>query len=209
MEVLRPGGLALTQKAADIIGLSRGDRVLDVGCGLGSSLCFLQGKYNIDAFGVDINPELVNKATARVCEKRVFCADACDLPFEDESFDAVFMECVLSLTSDPEKALSEAERVLHTGGHLVISSLDGASVLLENGRIGREELVTELKQLGFDTISLFDETAALRQFVAEIIFDYDSLENYIIRANALLGADVLNCDVPKNNTGYILLIAKK
>lgn len=209
MEIFRPGGLTLTQNAADIIGLCPGDSVLDIGCGLGTSLCFLRDKYNIEAFGVDIHPEAAEKAKLNLGTDHVFCGDAEDLAFEDGAFDAAFMECVLSLTNNPEKALAEAWRVLKSGGYIVISSLDGADTLLDNGRIGREALLEKLEDLGFNDFSVFDETAELRRFVAEIIFAYDSIENYIEAANLELGGSVLNCNVPIKGTGYILIIASK
>ena len=209
MELFRPGGLSLTQKAADVIGFVPGDRVLDIGCGLGSSLCFLRDKYNIEAFGVDLHPEVAEKAKASLGTDNVFCADACALPFEDGSFDAVLMECVLTLIDDPEKALLEGFRVLKPGGHLVISSLDGADKLLDNGRIGRGALLEKLEEFGFDVVSVNDETSALRRFVAEIIFEYDSIENYIEAANHELGGSVLSCEVPIKGTGYVLIIARK
>ena len=209
MELFRPGGLSLTQKAADVIGFVPGDRVLDIGCGLGSSLCFLRDKYNIEAFGVDLHPEVAEKAKASLGTDNVFCADACALPFEDGAIDAAFMECVLSLVNTPEKALAEAYRVLKPGGHLVVSSIDGADKLLDNGRIGRVALLEKLGEFGFDVLNVSDETSALRRFVAEIIFEYDSIENYIETANHELGGSVLNCDVPIKGTGYVLIIARK
>ena len=209
MELFRPGGLTLTQKAADVIGLVPGDRVLDIGCGLGTSLNFLREKYNIEAFGVDLHPEVAEKAKAHLGADNVFCADACALPFEDSGFDAVFMECVLSLVKTPEKALAEAYRVLKPGGHLVISSLVGGDKMFDNGRIGRGALLEKLGEFGFDVLNVSDETSALRRFVAEIIFEYDSIENYIETANHELGGSVLNCDVPIKGTGYVLIIARK
>ena len=209
MELFRPGGLTLTQKAADVIGLVPGDRVLDIGCGLGTSLNFLREKYNIEAFGVDLHPEVAEKAKAHLGADNVFCADACALPFEDSIFDTVLMECVLTLTESPEKALAQAYRVLKPGGHLVVSSLDGADKLLDNGRIGRGALLEKLEEFGFDVVSVSDETSSLRRFVAEIIFEYDSIEKYIEAANHELGGSVLNCNVPIKGTGYVLIIARK
>ena len=209
MDVFRPGGLELTDKAADFIKLKPGERVLDIGYGLGTSLRFLRDKYNIDAFGVDINPSTILRAGECLDNTQLYCADACDLPFGDGFFDAVFMECVLTLTHSAEKALEEAARVVVAGGYLVIASIDGAETLLEQGRIGRAALCSALNELGFDVVLLSDESAALRSFVAEAIFVYDSLENYIRAASAELGGAVLSCDVPIKGSGYILLIARK
>lgn len=209
MELFRPGGLELTNKAAELIGLAAGDKVLDIGCGLGTSLCFLRDKFNIEAYGLDINPNTVLKAGVRLGTDRVECGDAEDLPYDATSFNAVFVECVLTLCENPGKVLSEAYRVLVDGGHLVISSLDGANELCANGRIGRGALQSELKKLGFEILYLSDEGRSLRQFMAEIIFKYDSMQNYIEEANKKLGGSILNCDVPIKNTGYALVIAKK
>ena len=210
MSLFRPGGLELTKKAADFIGLKNGDRVLDIGCGLGGSLIFLRDSYGIVPFGADIEPATAEKAKAALGTDCVICADACRLPFDEESFDAIFMECVLTLIPEPVKALREAKRVLSPGGFLVISALEGGKgSLVEEGRICRAELERFLEGMGFELCASFDETASLRDFVAEIIFRYDSIARYIEAANAELGGSVLLCGVPPKGTGYMLMLAKK
>ena len=49
--------------------------------------CLLRDKYNIEAFGVDIHHEAVEKAKINLGSDHVFCADAEELPFEDATFD--------------------------------------------------------------------------------------------------------------------------
>lgn len=208
MDTFRPGGLELTDKAAKLVCFGSGDKVLDMGCGFGTSLLFLREKYNIDPYGIDINKNAVEKSKALIGENSVFCNGASDVPFLDCIFKAVYIECVLSLCNDPIAVLKEAKRVLSPGGYLVISTLDGAEVLVENGRIGREQLLSVLEDLGFEVTDFFDETAALRQFVAEAIFRYDSIENYIAYANRKMCGAVLNCNVPIKGTGYILIVAR-
>lgn len=46
-------------------------------------------------------------------------ADAMDLPYEDESFDAVLIANALHIVPDPEKVLSEIDRVLRQDGLLI------------------------------------------------------------------------------------------
>lgn len=209
MDIFRPGGLSLTDKAAEFIQLKAGDRVLDIGCGFGSSLEYLRNRYSIEAFGLDLSPQAVQKATIRIGADRIQQGDACALPYEEACFDAVFMECVLTLTECPYAALCECWRVLKDAGYLIISSLDGASVLCDKGRIGRTALLDNLKKVGFEVCMVSDETTVLKQFLAQIIFEYDSMENYIDAANNELGGSVLHCEIPMKNTGYVLVVAKK
>ena len=52
-EPLRPGGLALTRELIDRAGFRAGDRVADVGCGLGASTRLLRER-GVAAIGVDV-----------------------------------------------------------------------------------------------------------------------------------------------------------
>ncbi len=58
------------------------------------------------------------KAVHRNCSLRQM--NAAQLDFEDESFDVVIMNCVLSVVADPATALSEAARVLAPSGSIWI-----------------------------------------------------------------------------------------
>jgi ubiquinone/menaquinone biosynthesis C-methylase UbiE len=75
---------------------------------------------------VDIEPVLVEKLKAKVgrlgldnVEARV--GDACALPFDDGTFDVVFLISVLGEIPDPVGALREARRVLKPDGVLSIT----------------------------------------------------------------------------------------
>ena len=133
---LHPGGTELTLDIAEKAGLKAGDRLLDIGCGTGSSLAALAGRFGIVPFGADISETALGIARRAVPNADLICADAAALPYPDRSFDAVLMECVVTLLEDPEAALSEAERVLKPGGKLLLSALTAeASMPGCSGRI--------------------------------------------------------------------------
>ena len=49
------------EKMFELIKASSGDRVLDVGCGNGSLINRIKHKSNIEAYGVDISPNMINE----------------------------------------------------------------------------------------------------------------------------------------------------
>ncbi|MBN2049135.1 MAG: class I SAM-dependent methyltransferase [Spirochaetales bacterium] len=113
----RPGALELTRRAVSLAGLVPGMRVLDVGCGTGATVAFLEQELGLQAFGID---PLVRPGTP---ETRLLSGRGEDLPFTEESFNAVLAECVLSATGKAAKVLKEMCRVLRPEGTALISDL--------------------------------------------------------------------------------------
>jgi ubiquinone/menaquinone biosynthesis C-methylase UbiE len=110
--------------AERVLPLARSSRrVLDVGCGSGWWLERLAAE-GIFASGVDLLPERVTAASARVPAARIQLADGRALPFTDDSFDLVTLFTVLSSMTDRDAArtaLAEARRV--SAGHVAIWDL--------------------------------------------------------------------------------------
>jgi SAM-dependent methyltransferase len=88
-----------------------GWRVLDVGCGLGSHLAHLRER-GMMVHGLEAGPVMARLASQALGPKvEVDLGDAHDLPYEDNSFDAVIMVNTLELLDRPAQALAEAVRV--------------------------------------------------------------------------------------------------
>jgi ubiquinone/menaquinone biosynthesis C-methylase UbiE len=74
--------------------------------------------------GVDKSERMIEHATKAAARKGLHSrvsfrrADALSLPFEDESFDIVLIECTTTLLADQEKAFAEFLRVTKPGGGL-------------------------------------------------------------------------------------------
>ncbi|MEL6825111.1 MAG: class I SAM-dependent methyltransferase [Pseudomonadota bacterium] len=114
------------------LGLSAGDRVLDLGCGEGRHVHGLYLLGNLDIVGVDLNPDSLKKAAdgldtlpkpaADQTGSVTFeTGDATALQFEDDSFDAIICSEVLEHLPDYHAALAEMRRVLKPGGRLCVS----------------------------------------------------------------------------------------
>lgn len=104
-----------------------GQKLLDAGCGFGGTIQQINATHsNMDLTGLNIDPRQLAAAEAQtkaVNGNRIGWveADACRLPFEDNSFDrALAVECIFHFPSR-EKFLAEAARVLKPGGYLAVS----------------------------------------------------------------------------------------
>ena len=104
----------------ELADIQPGDRVLIVGVGTGLDLVHTPAAAKVT--GIDLSADMLRraqlKAAHRDCSLRQMNAEQLD--FDDDSFDVVIMNCVLSVVADPAKALSEAARVLAPSGSIWI-----------------------------------------------------------------------------------------
>lgn len=125
-KMLRPGGKQATERILDHLQLNENSIVLEVAPNMGTTAIYLAKTYGCKVFGVDIHGPSLEKAKENVrnagLEDQIFLqmGDARKLPFEDEMFDAVINEAMLTMlpNKDKTKALQEYYRVLKKGGRL-------------------------------------------------------------------------------------------
>ncbi|MBQ7534193.1 MAG: methyltransferase domain-containing protein [Stomatobaculum sp.] len=192
----RPGGLRLTERGADLCAFSKGDRVLDVAAGDGSTVRFLREKTGCIAEGVDLDPrgEGVKKG------------NALSLPYLPASFDGCCMECALSQIREPDRALAECFRVLRPGGRIFISGLyakEGEGCLespfgcLETKR----KIICRMEAAGFFVKHFEDHSEELIRTLAEFMFRGD--------ACGFPGRMFTDAGIRRKDIGYYLLTAEK
>lgn len=100
--------------------LGRPWRVLDLGCGPGSSIDFFRGRDpGVEWVGLDVaNPHEPPTRT----DARFETFDGVVIPFADESFDLVYCKQVLEHVRYPTALLGHVHRVLVPGGYLAGST---------------------------------------------------------------------------------------
>ena len=101
----------------------RGERILDLGAGTASSSASLAGS-GAQVVAADFSPGMLAEGRRRhghLPNITFVQADATDLPFGDDEFDAVTMSYSLRNVQQPRKALAELFRVTKPGGRLVIN----------------------------------------------------------------------------------------
>ena len=121
------------EKVLSYLEIEEGEIVLEIGFGTGHCLqriASLVGKTG-KAYGIDISDRML-QITRKRLEKaglmdrvELYHGDASKLPFNNETFDAVFMSFTLELFDTPEilQLLNEVRRVLKVNGRLGVTSL--------------------------------------------------------------------------------------
>jgi arsenite methyltransferase len=118
------GGLQATDALLKLCCISKDSVILDVGCGAGVTPVNIAKQYGCRVFGVDISERMIQRSIQRAAKEKVMdkvefrTADAQELPFEDDFFDAVITESVTAFPEDKQKAVNEYARVTKPGGYV-------------------------------------------------------------------------------------------
>ena len=133
-ENLHVRGVRATRDLAQLAGLRPGTRILHVGCGIGGPARTLAVEYGCHVTGIDITESYVE--AGRMLVERVglidavslFEGNALDLPFDEESFDVVWMQHVGMYVGDKGRLYREARRALRPGGRLALHEILAGSI---------------------------------------------------------------------------------
>ena len=117
----------LSAHLADLAGVRRGQRVIDVGSGPGTLTAELVARLGADhVAAVDPSEPFVAAVRTRHPGVAVFQASAESLPFEAGIFDAALAQLVVHFMADPVAGLREMGRVTRRGGVVAASVWDHA-----------------------------------------------------------------------------------
>lgn len=189
-DTLRPGGFFLTERAISLCNMEKESiRALDIGCGMGATVNYLQFEFGIEAYGIDPSEKLIKQGKDKYKLPLIIGRGEL-LPYEENFFDLVFTECTLSLMEDPEKTMEEVYRVLKPSGYFIISDIFAKRPeYIEE--LKKAEVVSCLRNLfdlgilsakienaGFKIMLLEDWSSLLKQLMVDIIFKYGSMKEF-------------------------------
>lgn len=141
-----PDAVARRHRSYELLAVRPGDRVADVGCGLGTAAREL-ASLGVRVIGFDASEAMVAEAWRRSGGESVefAIADVRALPLEDNAIAGYRAERLYQHLADPDAVLVEAWRVLAPGGRLVLVDQDWDSFLID----GEPKDVTRAILLGF------------------------------------------------------------
>ncbi|MBN8562225.1 MAG: methyltransferase domain-containing protein [Leptolyngbya sp. UWPOB_LEPTO1] len=122
----RQAQIDLIEELLKWAGITKAEKILDVGCGIGGSSLYLAEKFGAEATGITLSPVQANRAKERSRVAQISAnfqvADALNMPFEDNSFDLVWSLESGEHMPDKQKFLAECYRVLKPGGTFIMAT---------------------------------------------------------------------------------------
>lgn len=232
-----PGGLTLTRRLLDGLGLQPGERLLDIASGIGTSSLLAATEYGGLVDGVDMSPANVALASGAAAARglaghvQFLLGDAEALPLPDEGWDAVICECALCTFPSKAVAIGEMARVLRCGGRIGITDItaDRARLPAELTSLGAwiacvadarttREYQQLLEAAGLRTVAVEHHDAALLRMIRQIAARLDLLRMTARPRLEALGLDLTQVQpvldaahvaVRERILGYVLIVAEK
>ncbi len=127
-------GRDATRELARLADLRPGMRVLDLGCGVGGPARTLAAEFGCQVTGLELVKEYCR--AARMLTERVGLSDkvtfrhgnAMDMPFDESSFDVIWLQHTLMNIKDKARLFKEAQRVLAAEGRIALYEVCAGSV---------------------------------------------------------------------------------
>ena len=172
----------IVEMARSLLSTSDAPHLVDLGCGVGASLCYVAERLPIRGTGITVSPVQAQLAAQRVRDAglsgRVECieADYCDLPARVGRADLAYAIESFVHGPSPERFFAECRRLVRPSGLLVICddvrrSAAGAAAASAidrfcrgwhiNALLHQDELRTLARTAGFEHQSTIDLSSAL------------------------------------------------
>lgn len=142
------GGVETTKEFVDMLDLKPGQKVLDVGCGIGGGDFYMAENYDVHVLGIDLSINMVSfaieRAIGRKCSVEFEVADCTTKDYPENSFDVIYSRDTILHIQDKPALFRSFFKWLKPGGKVLISDY------CKNPGKPSEEFAAYIKQRGYD-----------------------------------------------------------
>ncbi|CAH0474093.1 unnamed protein product [Peronospora belbahrii] len=120
------GGQATTTEFVEKLNLKAGERVLDVGCGIGGGDFYMARQFGVSVVGIDLSTNMVHRALETSMQNpsvdvEFEICDATKKEYPDASFDVIYSRDTILHIEDKQALFAKFFRWLKPGGRVLIS----------------------------------------------------------------------------------------
>ncbi|XP_020105681.1 phosphoethanolamine N-methyltransferase 1-like [Ananas comosus] len=142
------GGIETTKEFVAKLDLKPGQKVLDVGCGIGGGDFYMADNFDVHVVGIDLSINMVSfaleRAIGRKCSVEFEVADCTKKMYPDNSFDVIYSRDTILHIQDKPALFRSFFEWLKPGGKLLISDY------CKSSGAPSEEFAEYIKQRGYD-----------------------------------------------------------
>ncbi|HEU4971919.1 MAG TPA: methyltransferase domain-containing protein [Gaiellaceae bacterium] len=188
----------ITSKAIDALldaaHVGQGSRVLDVGTGAGDA-AGRAVERGAEATGIDVAASMVEIAARRHPEGTFVQASASELPFADDSFDAVVGNNVIQHVGEPTQAALQFRRVLAPGGRVALTNWDAAErspfFAAVQGAVAAAEVPSPTEAPAGPSFFQFTDDAVFRALLEDAGFEAVAVDSLPIEIPVASGDELI------------------
>ncbi|KAF4385261.1 hypothetical protein G4B88_026544 [Cannabis sativa] len=142
------GGIETTKEFVAKLDLKPGQRVLDVGCGIGGGDFYMAETFDVEVVGIDLSVNMISLALERAiglnCSVEFEVADCTTKTYPDNSFDVIYSRDTILHIQDKPSLFKSFFKWLKPGGTVLISDY------CKSSGTPTSEFASYIKQRGYD-----------------------------------------------------------
>ncbi|XP_068647147.1 phosphoethanolamine N-methyltransferase 1-like [Aristolochia californica] len=142
------GGLETTKEFVAKMDLKPGQKVLDVGCGIGGGDIYMAEEFSVDVTGIDLSVNMISfaleHAIGRQCSVEFEVADCTKKTYPDNTFDVIYSRDTILHIQDKPALFRSFFKWLKPGGKVLISDY------CRSAGTPSAEFAAYIKQRGYD-----------------------------------------------------------